>query len=120
MKLTELVERLNTIDEELIIFLENKDDPNSDIILSTGEEGDSGIKTENGKKFYYLIEVFLAKEFIDDWIESLDYSPNKNEIAKKINNPKLNKEMKILRYWWSKEFQKKQEAQEHLSKITIT
>lgn len=90
MKLIELIESLNTIDEELIIFLENKDDPNSDIILSNGEGGENGVKIENDKKFYYLLEVFLAKEFVNDWIGSLDYSPSKNEIAKRLYDYAVN------------------------------
>lgn len=90
MNLIELIESLNTIDEELIIFIENKDDPNSDIILSNGEVGDNGIKIEHGKRFYYLIEIFLAKEFIDDYIGSLDYSPDQKEIAKRLYDYSVN------------------------------
>jgi hypothetical protein len=84
MKLVEFIENLESVDEDLIIFQENKEDYNSDIILAFGEEGDDGIKIENGKKYNYLIEVFLAKEFVEDWLGSLDYLPNKNEIAKRL------------------------------------
>lgn len=90
MKLIELIEKIETVDEELIIFQENKKDYNSDIILSYGEEGDEGIKVEQRKKYYYLIEIFLAKEFIADWIASLDYLPNHNEIAKRLFDYAIN------------------------------
>ena len=82
MKLIELIEKIEKFDEELIIFQENRADYNSDIILSNAEEGDQGVKVQNGKKYYYLIEVFLAKEFIEDWIQNLSYSPDPEEIAK--------------------------------------
>jgi hypothetical protein len=28
--------------------------------------------------------VFLAKEFISDWIDSLDYSPSQEDVAKRL------------------------------------
>jgi hypothetical protein len=90
MKLPELIEKLNTIDEELIILQENKDDPNSDIILSTGDVVDNGVKDERGRKYYYLIEVFLAKEFVQDWINSLNYLPSHSETAKRLYQYAIN------------------------------
>lgn len=90
MKLIDVVEKIENLEEELIIFQENRDDYNSDIILSNGEEDDEGVKVENGKKFYYLIEIFLAKEFIRDWIQSLSYSPSPDEIAKRLYDYAIN------------------------------
>lgn len=84
MNLIDLVDKINEIDEDLIIFLKNMKDFQSNIILSYSEEGDNGIKQENGDNYHYLLEVFLAKEFIDDWLESLDYSPSNEEIAQRL------------------------------------
>lgn len=84
MKLIDLVNDIENVDQEAIIFQENKENPNSDIILSFAEDGDEGIKEEAGRKYYYLIEVFLAKEFIDDWKASLDYIPTLEETAKRL------------------------------------
>ncbi|MDR1714982.1 MAG: hypothetical protein LBS20_03985 [Prevotella sp.] len=84
MKLSDLVDKMDNIDDDLIVFLEDINDYNSDIILEYGEENDRGIKLSDGKDYYYLLEVFLAKEFINDWKNSLDYIPNKNEIAKRL------------------------------------
>ena len=84
MKLIDLVKSRNRLKEELIIFIEDKDNFNSNIILSEAEDGDEGIKIEQGKRYYYLIEVFLAKEFIEDWIQSLNYRPTKIDIAKRL------------------------------------
>lgn len=84
MNLIDLISQINNVDEDLIIFLENMDDYKSDLILAYPEEDDNGIKIENDNKYYYLLEVFLAKEFISDWIASLDYSPSPEEIAKRL------------------------------------
>lgn len=62
-------EFIDNIDQEAIIFQEEKGNPNSDIILSFAEDG--GIKEEGGIKYYYLIEVFLVKEFVDDCMSQL-------------------------------------------------
>lgn len=90
MKLVDIVNSINSIDEESIIFLENTKNFESDVILSFAEDGDSGFKEVENIKYYYLIEVFLAKEFIDDWITSLNYNPTKNEIAKRLYDYAIN------------------------------
>jgi hypothetical protein len=90
MKLINLVKTLENVDQEAIIFQENRENPNSDIILSFAEEGDEGVKQEAGRKYYYLIEVFLAKEFIDDWEASLDYKPTLEETAKRLYDYAIN------------------------------
>lgn len=84
MKLKDVVKDLKNTNDDLIIFLGNEKDVNSDVILSSGEPNDGGIKIRNGITYHYLIEVFLAKEFVEDWIQSLDYSPNEDEIAKRL------------------------------------
>lgn len=84
MKLSELIDEIDNIDDELIIFLADINDFNSDIILEYGEENDRGIKIKDGKKYYYLLEIFLAKEFIDDWKNGLNYSLSNDEIAKRL------------------------------------
>ncbi len=90
MKLTDLIKDIENIDQEAIIFQENMDNPNSDIILSFAEEGDEGIKEVEGRKYYYLIEVFLAKEFIEDWEASLNYNPTIKEKAERLHDYAIN------------------------------
>lgn len=89
MKLVDVVNTINNIDEESIIFQEDRENFDSDVILSFAEEGDEGVK-EGGKKYYYLIEVFLAKEFIDERVASLNYKPTANEIAKRLYDYAIN------------------------------
>lgn len=84
MKLTTLIDSIDEVDEEAIIFQSNLEDFNSDIILYYAEPDDNGIKEEDGIKYYYLLEVFLAKEFIEDWLNSLDYKPSLEETAKRL------------------------------------
>jgi hypothetical protein len=84
MKLIDLIDDIENVDDESIIFQEDKGSLNSDVILSYAEEGDGGVKNEGGKKYYYLIEIFLAKEFINDWVSSLDYTPSSAEIARRL------------------------------------
>lgn len=87
MKLTDLIENIETKDQDAIIFQENLEDLKSDIILSHAE--DATIE-ENGKKYHYLIEVFLATEFIEDWISSLKHHPSNEEIAQRLYEYAIN------------------------------
>ncbi|MBE9466638.1 hypothetical protein ACFP1I_18360 [Dyadobacter subterraneus] len=86
MKLSELIENIQSVDEEAIIFLEDINNFDSDIILSDPEVGDGGKKELSGRLYYYLIEIFLAKEFIDDWTASLTFKPTPKEIAIRLFN----------------------------------
>ncbi|KMQ64582.1 hypothetical protein ACM46_10010 [Chryseobacterium angstadtii] len=82
--LIDLVNKIDEVDEDSIIFLKDIDNYKSDIVLAYPEDGDNGIKEIGGIKYHYLLEVFLAKEFVSDWIASLGYSPSQEEIAKRL------------------------------------
>lgn len=84
MTVIDLISNINEVDEDAIIFLEDLNDYKSDLILSYPEDGDNGVKKENDITYYYLIEVFLAKEFISEWINSLSRSPSNDDIAKRL------------------------------------
>jgi len=85
MKLIDLVKNIQSIDQESVIFQEHLENVNADIIISHAEEGDEGVKEYAGKKYYYLIEVFLAKDFIEDWLTNLDYIPSQEAIAQRLH-----------------------------------
>lgn len=70
MKLFDLIDGIKNIDDDMMIYQEDLEDYSSDIILANGQEEDGGIKIVDCKKFYYLIEAFLAKEFIEEWIST--------------------------------------------------
>ena len=86
MKLIDLVDSIDEIGEELIIFQKDLNDCDSDIVLSTGEEESRVTIEKDGESFHYLIEVFLAKEFIEDWVESQDRPSSSVEIAQRLHN----------------------------------
>jgi len=90
MKLTDLIKEINNIDQEIIIFQSDMNNYNSDIILLYEEADDEGIKESEGIKYYYLIEVFLAKEFLEDWEASLNYKPSIEEKAKRLHEYSIN------------------------------
>lgn len=90
MKLIDLVKDIKNLDEEAIIFQEDRENPNSDIILSLVEDGDEQVKQQEGRKYYYLIEVFLAKEFIEDWEASLDYKPTLEQTTERLYDYAIN------------------------------
>jgi hypothetical protein len=56
MKIVDLVNNIDNVDEESIIFQEDTEDFDSNIILSFAEEGDGGEKEEGGRKYHYLIQ----------------------------------------------------------------
>ncbi len=85
MKLVEVVEQINEIDEDQIIFQENPEVYDSDIILEYGDETDSEIKNlMEGISISY--EVSLAKNLLKigkkDWI----ISPQAIETAKRLHH----------------------------------
>lgn len=86
MKLTDLIDVINSIeeDDELCIFQEDTGDYTADIILAKPVDGDAGVKVENGRRYVYLIEVFLANEFIDDWLANPALGTDKEKIAKRL------------------------------------
>ncbi|SEJ84050.1 hypothetical protein SAMN05216327_12355 [Dyadobacter sp. SG02] len=90
MKLIDLVENIENADPDAIIFQEDMTNPSSDIILSFVGGEDQEIKEERGRKYHYLIEVFLAKEFIEDWNASLGYEPSAEETAKRLYEYAIN------------------------------
>ena len=90
MRLIDFVKNLHDFDDEAIIFQENRSDVNSDIFISYAEEGDEGVKEELGRKYSYLLEVFLAKEFIEDWVASLRRKPTVEQITKRLHEYAIN------------------------------
>lgn len=75
MKLVDVVREINSLDDELVVFLENLDDFNGEAILVFTKEGDRKEKKINRKSYYYFLEIFIAKEFINDWLATLRYAP---------------------------------------------
>jgi hypothetical protein len=90
MNLIELIPTLNDTDDDLIIFIQDIEDFTSDILLDYSEEDYIEVKVKDDNKYYYLLEVFLAKEFVQDLLESIKNNPNDIEIAKRLYKYAIN------------------------------
>ena len=90
MKLKEVIEKIEDFDEDSLIFMENLNDINSDILIAHAEENDGGIKEIYGKKYFYLLEIFLIKEFIQDYLLSINHKPSIYEITERVYNYSIN------------------------------
>jgi hypothetical protein len=84
MNLEKFIRELNEVDEDLIIFQKDKLSIDSEIALLNGEGGENGVIIKDGAKYLYLLEVFIAKEFIADWKSSLKSTPTDSEIALRL------------------------------------
>ena len=85
MKLENFIGIINEIDPELVIYQIGNPSFDSEIYFFNEEE--SGEKTEFWKdniKYVYLLEVFIAQEFIEGWLSNLDYKPSDLQIAERL------------------------------------
>ena len=81
MKLPDVVSHLAKLDDELIIFMENLDDSESDVVLlDAGEDGDV-VREHKGRTYEYLIEIIFAKKIVAEWKETLPSEPDVNTIT---------------------------------------
>ena len=84
MRLEDLVRNINTIDENLIIFQEEKLNIDSEIALFDSEEVGNSVVINTKAEYHYLLEVFIAREFINDWLETMSVQPTDKEIASRL------------------------------------
>jgi hypothetical protein len=89
MKLIDLINDIDNIEVDKIIFQADLENLNSDIILAFPVD-DVGALEEHGTKYFYLIEVFLAKEFLEDWEQNLGYKLSLDEKAKRLHEYAIN------------------------------
>ena len=83
MTLEYLVANIDEFDEELVIFQKDELSIDSDIVLFE-QDDDNTVRIKDGIKYIYFLELFLAKEFIEDWTNGLDLKPNTREIALRL------------------------------------
>lgn len=84
MTLHELIKNINEVDEELIIFQKDELDINAEIVLLNNEDGANGVVVLDGEKYLYLLEVSIAKEFIEGWMSDLPAKPTDEEITQRV------------------------------------
>lgn len=66
MTLIELIERLDSIDDELTIYAEKNPDWSANSLAVVCPEPEEGGVPDEARGMSYLLEVFLAKEVIED------------------------------------------------------
>lgn len=71
MKLQDIVENINELDDSLTIYAEMPWSCSSKAALAIESEDGSLPAELESKEFTYFLEVFIAKEFLEDWAESM-------------------------------------------------
>ena len=84
MTLDEVAKNLDTLSDELVIFQKHAIDRHSEVILREPNDDDGLILTIGDDKYYYLIEIFIAKEALEGWLARLDHVPTDAETADRI------------------------------------
>ncbi|MBN9383652.1 MAG: hypothetical protein J0H74_23040 [Chitinophagaceae bacterium] len=84
MKLEHLIKDIDNMDNELIIFQKDKLDLDGEIFLHNEDNIKNGVMQIGDTVYYYLLEVFIVKEFLEGWLENLAPRPTDREIAKRV------------------------------------
>src|SRR5215469_5482064 len=71
MKLIEAIRDLASLDDDGVIYASEPWTPSSEVIVADGP--DSGLPDEAKRLgLDYFLEVFIARDFLEDWLEDLD------------------------------------------------
>lgn len=90
MKLEDFIKERNEIDDNLIIFQKDKLSIDSEIALFKREDTKSFEVIENDVKYLYLIEVYIANEFIEGWINNTKSNHSDLQIAQRVFDYAIN------------------------------
>ncbi len=72
MRLADLLEQLDSFDDELVIYAEKNPNWSADSSAAVLPEPDDGRITGQMQGMSYLLEVFLAKEVLEVWSQWRD------------------------------------------------
>lgn len=76
MTLIDVINQLGYLNNDDTIYAEKPWTPDSEVVIET-EPDDGGVPDQAGKmNAEYFIEIFLAKEFLEGWLSSLDQKPS--------------------------------------------
>ena len=84
MTLRDIIVGIDTIDRTLTIYMQDLSNPASEAILLEQDEDSSILRTYNGQEYHYLLEVFLAKEVIEDFVVIQGRKPSIEEALKRV------------------------------------
>lgn len=79
MTLRDIITEIDTIDSALTIYLLDLSNSDSEAILLEQDENGSIFRTFNRAQYHYLLEVFLAKEIMDDFQVTKGRKPSVEE-----------------------------------------
>ncbi|MFW9928717.1 MAG: hypothetical protein ACFFD1_04950 [Candidatus Thorarchaeota archaeon] len=90
MNLVKLIEQLEEFDDSMTIYAEKPWSPNSKALVEY--EPETGSLPENAKahKLSYFLEVFIARDFLNDWIASQNATPSLEAQCKRLISYALN------------------------------
>lgn len=88
MILLDIIDKLETLDDDLTIYQRDLSDINSELVLMKDSEFER--ISVNGVTYYYLLEVFLAKELVQDLVENEGDGLEPRDIAKRIQQYGIN------------------------------
>jgi hypothetical protein len=84
MKLIEAIRDLNALDEESTIYASQPWSENSEAIVAREQEL-GGLPTEAERLgLSYFLEVFVARDFVEDWTASLDPQPTLQQTCARL------------------------------------
>ena len=79
MTLNEFIDQIDSFDEEYTIYVKKPWKPDSETIIAA-EPIEGGIPEDAVKiNAEYFLEIFLAKEFLEGWILSVNNNPSVKE-----------------------------------------
>lgn len=85
MKLEDVISNLDKLDDELVIFLHDKIDIDSDVSLFDNKIAGGRTKfIKDEIEYHYLIEVSIAKEVVEGWVTNIGRRPTDKEIAQRV------------------------------------
>ena len=84
MKLIDAISNLNSLDEEETIYAPKPWRLDSDVMLMRGRDDGKLPKEAADIGYSYFLEVFIARDFVQDWVEDLDKEPTATEKALRV------------------------------------
>jgi hypothetical protein len=84
MKLRELIASLDRLNDDSAIYAMPPWTYDSAAIVAEESEDESVPVEARAQGFEYFLEVWLAKEFLEGWIETLEHAPSLEEICERL------------------------------------
>jgi hypothetical protein len=85
MKLIEAISDLASLDDDHTIYAAEPWTPDSEVVLAEQPEGGRDLPEEAKRLgMEYFLEVFIARDFLEDWLVGLETEPTLEEKCQRI------------------------------------